>query len=302
MKKKIAALFLSIVFVLTLTAVTAFAGEFSASFSSAAGKPGESVTIVLNLKNDSSVKDLGYTSLSYDTDALVFAGGKWNFDAFLWDCNEVDGIFVAAAASVINGDVLTLSFDIKTDAKAGDYTISGNFASDGAGLSTVITPGTITVIDDTTTEPTTDPTTLAPTTDPTTAAPTTEPTTLAPTTDPTTAAPTTDPTTLAPTTDPTTTTTKPADDGKTTTTTKPTDDGKKDTTTTTKPTTTTTKPVDGDKTTTTKPVTTTSGGAGKKTPGNPGTGEGSMTVAIAIAVAAIAGTAAVLGRKKKEDR
>ncbi|MBQ6164945.1 MAG: hypothetical protein IJK23_10775 [Clostridia bacterium] len=146
MCKRILSSALVIIFVLLSFNLTVFAHGFSAVFSSAAGKPGETVEIKLSLTNDQPVKSLAYTDLDFDAEALTFVQGDWNVDgAIINSAKSEEGVMAKTESSVISGEILTLKFEINKDASGGEYKIKANINANGKALSAIASPGTITV-------------------------------------------------------------------------------------------------------------------------------------------------------------
>ena len=121
--KKVMAILLSLVMVLTMLPMTVFAAETpSVSVSSAEAKPGEEVTLTVNIANRPDLMAMTFT-VEYDEEVLEkvsytgsgMGGGSWDTSGktLLWYNMSGDTVFT-------DGQILELKYKVKGGAPAGD--------------------------------------------------------------------------------------------------------------------------------------------------------------------------------------
>lgn len=123
--KKTLAFLLALLLTFTMLPVSAFAAENPTfSVSSATGKAGDEVTVVVEIENNPGIWAYNY-GIEYDTTRLEkvsytgggMDGGIWTIDQkVLWESSTFDN-------STYNGETVVLKFKIKDDAPAGDAEI-----------------------------------------------------------------------------------------------------------------------------------------------------------------------------------
>lgn len=134
MKKRILALALIILSVLSVWTVPTMAAEYNVTISmgTVSGEPGETVKVPLKIESNVAVSTVGIRDFSYDADALVFNGftdfgmaatssmtGTLGFD----DKNATIALGYNPAKWMRAG-ICSLSFTIRDTAEAGDYDIT----------------------------------------------------------------------------------------------------------------------------------------------------------------------------------
>ena len=62
-----------------------------------------------------------------------------------WDSNKGKGALVLESVTDVNGEVLTLTFNVKDGAAEGDYAIGLNMAANSGTVSIPVVPGVLTV-------------------------------------------------------------------------------------------------------------------------------------------------------------
>ena len=123
--KKTLAFLLALLLTFTMLPVSAFAAENPTfSVSSATGKAGDEVTVVVEIANNPGIWAYNY-GIEYDTTRLEkvsytgggMDGGIWTIDKkVLWESSTFDN-------STYNGETVVLKFKVKEDAPAGDAEI-----------------------------------------------------------------------------------------------------------------------------------------------------------------------------------
>lgn len=89
-------------------------------------KAGGTVTVNIMLQNVGEVKSLAVSGVTYDPSVLTLTGGVWKTSSALikdWNDTKQNGVAAFSSNTNCNGTILTLTFKVKSSAKAGTYAI-----------------------------------------------------------------------------------------------------------------------------------------------------------------------------------
>lgn len=119
----------------------------------ARGGAGDTVDVIVSLKEVAEVKVVGISDISYDKTKLTLVEAKWlKTGAILTNWNDnFDGAMAYVKNTDLNGDLAKLTFKIADNAEEGDLAISCNFVAKGnstgveAAVDVAVVDGKITV-------------------------------------------------------------------------------------------------------------------------------------------------------------
>lgn len=124
MKKKLVSLLF--ILIVTIHPIYAFAGSNArASIGSAYANAGDTVQIVVSLSGCDKAKSM-YICPTYDARYLELVKGEWLLKGAVlsnWDSKTLDAAVAYSRATSLNGNVMRLTFKVKSAAKTGSYLI-----------------------------------------------------------------------------------------------------------------------------------------------------------------------------------
>ena len=130
LKKRLPALILVLVFMLSISAVSLAVNEVVISAGKASGKTGDTVTLPISLADNPGISGMSLT-ISYDQDALALTDAECTVEGN-FSPNLSAGVvtWLLGRNKYENGEYFSLSFEIKSAAAAGSYPISLSLTDD----------------------------------------------------------------------------------------------------------------------------------------------------------------------------